>query len=62
MVVGLLVSKDGKVVNGIYFIRRRYHIPRGEIERYYWRNDLTPSDYLFACDYKEEDDDEWVVS
>lgn len=42
-----------------YMLRRRYVVPRGERVRDYHRKDLTPSDFLFSCDY--DNDDEEVV-
>jgi len=35
--------------------RRRYLIPKGEIVRDYRRKDLTPSDFIFSCDWEEDD-------
>lgn len=39
-----------------YMLRRRYVVPKGESTRDYRRKDLTPSDFIFECDYEEEDE------
>ena len=49
---------------GIYMARRRFRIPRNEIERYYYRKDLTVNDFILPCDYEElldEDSEGWVL-
>lgn len=39
-----------------YMSRRKFYIPKNEIERYYGKEgDLSPSDMLFSCDYEEDD-------
>lgn len=38
-----------------FMIRRKFYIPKKEIERYYGREgDLSPSDMTFPSDYEEE--------
>lgn len=46
-------------MTGKFMIRRRFFIPKDEYCRDYERKDLTPSDYLFLCDYEEDGDEEF---
>lgn len=48
---------EEEMVEGAYLIRRKFYVPKKEIFRDYHRHDLTPSDYLFLCDYEEVDDE-----
>ena len=48
-------DEDGEVH---YMQKRRILIPKGESVRDYQRKDVTPSDFLFDCDYKEDDEDD----
>lgn len=42
----------------IYMKKRKpKFIKRGEISRDYYRHDVTPSDFLFPCDYDDEEED-----
>lgn len=43
--------------NGKYMIRKKFYVPKKEIERAYFRDgDLHPSDVILPCDFEEEDD------
>jgi hypothetical protein len=39
-----------------FMIRRRFLIPKGESVRDYSRKDITPSDFIFDCDYEVDED------
>jgi len=51
---------DKKVlVSGEYMLRRKFRIPNKEIERFYGRKDITVNDFLFPCDYEDDDSCDW---
>lgn len=44
---------------GVYMIRKKFYVPKGEISRDYRRFSRLPADFLFPCDYDEvEENDE----
>lgn len=46
--------EEDKQIDDVYMQRRKpSFIKKGEISRDYRRHDLSPADYLFACDWEE---------
>lgn len=45
---------------GKYMTRKRFYVPKDEIERYYKKQgDRDPTNFFFECDIEGEDLEEW---
>jgi hypothetical protein len=48
---------DKDLESGKYLLRRRFYVPKSEVERFYGRKgELNVNDVLLPCDFYEGDD------
>lgn len=44
-----------------YFIKRSFIVPSGEVSRDYRPISKSPANFLFPCDYRVDDDEDFIV-